>query len=145
VSCGSRIPPWLKSGFSVTSNVTESLATNSHRVPRVASNLSTNPEGAARLLSESVVGQQSIRNELNVPARRHIVQAGNRSKLLVNPSRAGSRMAIIYSFLREIVPISAPPGLLRIAREPQALERNRKRDQCSPRSDAAALSHSVSS
>src|SRR6266851_868947 len=96
---------------------------------------------AARLIQKVVVGQQPIRNELNVPPWRHILQAGKRRKLLRQSFHAprDARPIVEFTFAENYAIQRHSPGLLRIARKPQAFERNRKEDNVAVAGDAARV------
>ncbi len=96
---------------------------------------------SGRLIQEMIAGKQSVRDELDVPARRDIFEAANRRKLLRQTFDALRHIRPVVIFaLPEYGPRKRhAPGLLGSVREPQALERNRKKNDVAVVPNAACV------
>src|SRR5229473_1424360 len=112
-----------------------------HPVLRDARSYPRNREGRRPADSKVVVGKQSVRNELNVPPWRHIFQAIYRRKLLCQPFDALGhiRPIVVFALPKNRAIKRHSPGLLRVAREPQALEWNRKENNVAVARDSARV------
>src|SRR5260370_1316235 len=93
------------------------------------------------LIQEMIAGKQAIRNELNVPPGRHMLQAANRGELLRQPfdTLRHVRPVVIFAFPENHAIKRQSPGLLRRVGEPQTLEWNRKENNVAVGGDPAGV------
>src|SRR5690349_3694481 len=86
-----------------------------------------------------VVGEQAIGNELDVAARRNVVESADGRELLRKPFNAlrHVRPVIVLALAENHAVEGDAPGLLRTVRKTQALERNGKKRHVAIVQDAA--------